>query len=236
MSTPQANDGLLFVYGECGPHVTEEEFDEWYNNDHAPARVALPDFSTALRYKAVDNKSPSRLAIYDITTPDALQSDAYKALSINASQKEKSIISRLALLNRRIYRRFLTYQNPDFDPNSLPAKVTLVVGMAPGTEEKEEDHNRWYSEEHLALMSKVPGFIRARRYKFVSSVELAGNADPASSPVAFPYITLYDWESTAYLNEPAYKEAISTPWTVKVFSEVAKSEQRLFELQETFAK
>ncbi|KAG6857058.1 hypothetical protein H0H87_010023 [Tephrocybe sp. NHM501043] len=238
MSAPEVtNDGLLFVYAECGPHVTEQEFNDWYDNDHAPLRLALPDFSTAVRYKAVDGKTPSWLAIYDTTTPEVLQSNAYKSLSLNAPAHEKSIISRLAFLNRRIYHRFQTIQNPKFNTATpLPAAVVLVVGMKPTSLEKEEDVNNWYSEEHLALMSKVPGFIRARRFKLVSSIELAGKADPASPAVAFPYVTLYDWESAAYVNEPAFKEAISTPWTVNVFSEVADSELRLFGLHKRFAK
>ncbi|KAG6853300.1 hypothetical protein C0991_005355 [Blastosporella zonata] len=236
MSAQQVDDGLLFVYGERGPHVTEEEFNEWYDV-HAAVRLSLPEFSSAVRYKAEDGKTPSWLAIYDTTTPEVLKSDAYKALSTNAPPNEKDIISRLAVLNRRIYHRFQTFQKPGFDAALVPAPVVLVVGVLPSTVEKEEDINKWYAEEHLALMSKVPGFIRARRYKLVSSVELAGKADPASPAVAFPYVTLYEWESAAYADEPAFKEAVSTRWSVKLLNDQdIPSEMRLFGLYKSFVR
>jgi len=235
MSSQEVDNCLLFAYGECGPDVTEDEFNDWYDNEHAPARLALPGISTAIRYKATDGKPPSWLATFDITTLDVLKSDAYRSLSANASPNEKSIVSRLATLHRRVYSRFATVQNLDVGVTALPSKFTLVVGLAPSPD-KEEDVNKWYEEEHLKLMSKVPGFIRARRYKLVSDVELAGKADPNSPAVAFPYVTLYDWESDAYTNEPSFKEAISTPWSAKVLAEVPSSELRLFALYKNFSK
>ncbi|KAF8068617.1 hypothetical protein FPV67DRAFT_1414813 [Lyophyllum atratum] len=235
MPSQDVDNGLLFVYGECGPDVTEGDFNDWYDNEHAPARLTVPGISTAIRYKATDGKPPSWLATYDVTTPDVLQSDAYRSLGVNASANEKSIISRLATLHRGIYNRIATVQNPDVGATALPSKFTLVVGMAPSPD-KEEDFNKWYEEEHLGLMSKVPGFIRARRYKLVSEVELAGKADPTSLAVAFPYVALYDWESDAYTKEPSFTEAISTPWSAKVLAEVPRLELRLFALHRDFSK
>ncbi|KAH0578343.1 hypothetical protein J132_08688 [Termitomyces sp. J132] len=236
-STTRVNDALLFVYGECGPYVTEEEFNEWYDKEHVPARLVLSDFSTAARYKAADGKSPSWLAIYDVTTPEVLQSDAYKTLSVNASANEKFIISRLAVLHRGVYRLCLTIENPSPGSALLPGKVVVVVGILPKTPEQEEEIDRWYSVEHLPLLSKVPGLIRARRYKLLNDVELAGKADPTSPTIAFPLLTLYDWESASFADEPAYKEAISTSWSSKLLTKVGEGlEVRSFSLYKSFAK
>ncbi|KAG6860263.1 hypothetical protein C0995_013507 [Termitomyces sp. Mi166 len=236
MAASQVNAGLLFVYGECGPSVTEEEFNEWYDKEHVPARLALPEFSTAARYQAADRKSPSWLAIYDMTTVEVLQGDAYRALSVNASATEKSIISRLAVLHRGVYRLFLTVENPDLDAALLPGKIVLAAGILPNTPEQEEEIDRWYSHEHLPLLSKVPGFIRARRFKLLGDDERAGKADPSSPVIAFPHLTLYDWESASFVDEPAYKEAVSTPWASKLVTELAGSEIRPFTLYRSFAK
>lgn len=236
MSAQDVDDGLLFVYGECGPNVTEEEFNDWYDNQHAPARLTVPGISSAARYKTTDGKAPSWLALYDAMNTDVLQSDAYKALSAHASSQEKSIISRLATLNRRIYSRFATFQGPAISATALPSKFVLVVGVEPAPE-KEEEVNRWYEEEHLGLMSKVPGFIRARRYKLVSHLELAGQANASPTQVVpFPYVTLYDWENGAYTVDIAFQAAISTPWSAKVLAELPSSEFRLFALHEGFSK
>ncbi|GLB45171.1 hypothetical protein LshimejAT787_2000760 [Lyophyllum shimeji] len=237
MSAPEAEDsGLLFVYGECGPNVTEDEFNNWYDNEHAPLRLTVPGISSAARYKTTDGKAPSWLALYDAMNPGVLQGEPYKALSAQASGREKSIVSRLATLNRRIYDRFTTVKSPNFSAASLPAKFVLVVGIEPAPE-KEEEVNRWYDEEHLDLMSKVPGFIRARRYKLVSHLELAGQANASPTQVLpFPYLTLYDWETDPYTADIAFQAAISTPWSAKVLGELPSSEFRLFALHEGFSK
>ncbi|KAG6886142.1 hypothetical protein C0992_004601 [Termitomyces sp. T32_za158] len=237
MASPRENNCLLLVYGECGQYVTEEEFNEWYDNEHVPARLALSDFSTAARYKAADGKSPSWLAIYDATTTDVLQSGVYKALFANASANEKSIISRIAVLHRAVYHLDLTVENPIIGTNSLPARVVLVVGDQDNNSHVgKEEVERWYLNEHLPLLSKVPGFIRSRRYKLVSDVELAGKADPTSPIISFPKLTLYDLENASFLNEPAYREAISMPWALKMMPQAATSEIRSFSLYKGFAK
>ncbi|KAG5642177.1 hypothetical protein DXG03_003440 [Asterophora parasitica] len=237
MSSAQEDSGLLFVYGECGSDVTEEEFNDWYDNEHAPARLALPGISTGFRYKAPDGTTPSWLAIYDTTTPEYLQKDAYKSLSINASEREKSIVSRLAILNRRIYTRIATLEKPGFDAAAdLPAKALLVTGRQPASPEGEEDLNRWYTEEHFVLLAKVPGFLRARRYKLVSQIELAGKADVNPPSVAYPYLAVYEFDHEAFRDDPAFKAAVSTAWTAKVNSQTAGSEKRLFVLHKSFSK
>ncbi|RDB30768.1 hypothetical protein Hypma_005732 [Hypsizygus marmoreus] len=233
---PASDDGLLFVYADLGPKVKEVDFNDWYDNEHAPARLTVPGFSTAGRYKAVDTQPPSWLALYDITSPEVIQSDAYKALSAQASSTEKEIISCLSTLSRRVYTRFATFESPTLSTDSFPSKFVLVVGFEP-TRDREEEMNAWYANEHLELLSKVPGFLRARRYRLVSSVELAGNPDEkAKAPVPFPYLTLYEWETDAYATTPEFKDAISTPWSVKVMGELVRSELRLFALHKSFSK
>ncbi|KAG6807166.1 hypothetical protein H0H93_001885, partial [Arthromyces matolae] len=131
--------------------------------------------------------------------------------------------------------RIKTVENPHLVANSLPSQTLVVVGLLPDGPDGEEDLNKWYAEEHLPLLSKVPGFIRARRYELVSNVELAGKADPANPVDAFPYITVYDWASDQYLDEPAYKEASATPWIKKIIADLKKLERRSFALHKNFA-
>jgi hypothetical protein len=49
----------------------------------------------------------------------------------------------------------------------------LAVDIHPQNAEIEVDHNKWYAEEHLDFLSKVPGFVRAQRFKRVNNIELA---------------------------------------------------------------
>lgn len=60
------NDGLLFVYSDPGP-VPMAEFDDWYDNEHGPARLTVPGVSAGYRFRALDDKAPRWLAYYEIS-------------------------------------------------------------------------------------------------------------------------------------------------------------------------
>lgn len=196
--------------------------------------MTIPGFSSAARYKSTDAKPPSWVAIYDMDSPDVALSEAYTALRNNASANEKSIISRLTLLNRRIYSHLATLESPQFNPNS-PAKFMLTVAMQP-TPENEAEFNRWYTEEHLGLLSKVPGFLRARRFKVVSHLELAGKADPSLAKTPPSYIAVYDWDRDSYTDTPEFASAISTPWSVRIRESIVEVDLKPFAFHKSFSR
>jgi hypothetical protein len=70
--------GLLLVMIEIDP-AHEEEFNRWYNEEHLPERLACPGFLSGRRFVAVEGE-PKYLALYDLESPDVLQSEAYKKI------------------------------------------------------------------------------------------------------------------------------------------------------------
>lgn len=66
----------------------------------------------------------------------------------------------------------------------------MVVGSNPVDPGREEDFNRWYSEEHLDHVLAVAGFTKARRYS-LSPVRPMADTEP--SP--FGYLALYEVEA-----------------------------------------
>ncbi|OLL33269.1 hypothetical protein BTH42_02565 [Burkholderia sp. SRS-W-2-2016] len=70
---------LLMVAMEP-PASLEEEFNDWYDTEHFPQRLALPGFVSASRWACIDGW-PRWLALYDLTSPDALNSAAYRSVS-----------------------------------------------------------------------------------------------------------------------------------------------------------
>ena len=94
-------DGLLFVYTDPGP-VPAAEFNDWYDNEHGPARLTVPGITSGSRFHALDDVAPPWLAYYEFR-PGTLDGPEYRALAENASAREKSIMSSLATLDRRVY-------------------------------------------------------------------------------------------------------------------------------------
>jgi hypothetical protein len=81
-------DDLLFVLSSPGS-VPLEEFNDWYDNEHVPARLATSGFGSIARFRASDGLVPEWLATYEIT-PGLLGTPAYQALVANGSAREKS--------------------------------------------------------------------------------------------------------------------------------------------------
>jgi hypothetical protein len=190
---------------------------------------------SATRYKAIDSNPPSWIASFDLASLDVMQSEVYKALRSNASVNEASIVSRLATLHRTVYTPFATLQKPGVTSASFPAPFLLTAAIEPSNAEIEEEQNKWYAEEHLPLLSKVPGFLRARRFKLVDHVELGGKADKNSIKPPAKYLTLYDFDRNTFFDTQEMKDVASSPWAQRM-QVLLNAESRLFALHKGFSK
>jgi hypothetical protein len=54
----------------------EEEFQDWYDNEHVPERMAVPGFETGQRF-VCQSGFPRYVAFYDLSSLDVLRSPAY---------------------------------------------------------------------------------------------------------------------------------------------------------------
>jgi len=80
----------------------------------------------------------------------------------------------------------------------------LLMVWADVPADREEEFNRWYNEEHLPERMAIPGFLSGARYEAVKG-----------GP---KHLAVYELESAAVLESPAYKkvQANPTPWTQKI--------------------
>ena len=76
--------GLLMVCDDV-PTDKEEEFNRWYNEEHIADLRAIPGFLNAARYVAVSG-GPSYLAMYELESPEVVQSEAYRRHQENPSE------------------------------------------------------------------------------------------------------------------------------------------------------
>ena len=84
----------------------------------------------------------------------------------------------------------------------------LLMVWAEVPADKEPEFNRWYNEEHVAERLAVPGFLNAARYEAVKG-----------GP---KHLAVYELESPAVLDSPAYKQVLAnpTPWTKRCSPDV----------------
>ena len=73
--------GLLLATMEPPPAI-EEEFQDWYDNEHFPERRDCEGFLTAGRYVCLDGW-PKYLALYDLADTAVLHGPAYAAIAVH---------------------------------------------------------------------------------------------------------------------------------------------------------
>ncbi len=71
--------GLLLAMMEP-PSVHDAEFNDWYDNEHLPERLAVDGFLNARRFVCIEGW-PRYLALYDLATVDVLHSPGYFAIA-----------------------------------------------------------------------------------------------------------------------------------------------------------
>ncbi|GKT52262.1 3-oxoadipate enol-lactonase 2 [Colletotrichum spaethianum] len=213
MATP----GMLYVTMQPKPGLALEQFHEWYNNEHGPTRLRLPQiFTNGLRYRANDGKEPSFLAVYDVTSMSHLETPTYTTLRANRSAREAETIGQVEV-TRYFYDLVTEQKAPLFLPiEQLSDKeaegIELVaVETTLKDESAEPEFKKWYGEEHIPMVSKVPGWLRTRLFK-ISSI-----GDGAGSKTT--YLALHDYARTNGLGGPEHKASVATAWG----AEVAKS-------------
>ncbi|KAF8161752.1 hypothetical protein K438DRAFT_306327 [Mycena galopus ATCC 62051] len=104
-----------------------------------------------------------------------------------------------------------------------PGKHYLVLnGMTPD-DVAEQAFNDWYRQEHIPMLSAVPGWRSSARFRLLSA---------SQNPPR--YLALHEWEIRDAFETPEFKAARNTPWRTQVVVEqVKKKERHLLEYQGT---
>jgi hypothetical protein len=176
----------------------------------------VPGLGPAYRYRALDELKPPWLALYELDRPDVIESPEYKALGAKASDRDKSVGAALATLDRRVYEQI----SEDGSPVGRPAPVILAVALSV-PEGNEDDLAAWYTEEHIPMLLKVPGWRRIRRFRLTRALDAPGPA----------FLSVHELAGPEVLEDPGYRAAISTPWRDRVVASALRRERRVFGLR-----
>lgn len=231
--------GILYVTMQPKPDLPDSQFHDWYNNEHGPTRLRIPFFTNGFRYRASDlegaaatEAKPEWMAVYDITDMAELTRDTYLRLRFQPvkSQREADTMAKIKV-DRKLYDFVESRESKEFKElekvdNEGEGNVIVAVflDLHEGAGKKEE-LDKWYREEHIDLLSKVPGWLRTRR--FVTS-----SIDP-KAPVE--YLALHEYAPKNGLGGSEFVAATTTPWNKEVMTKVVKEKRRrVYDLYYTF--
>jgi hypothetical protein len=178
----------------------EDEYNKWYDHQHALDVVAIPGFVSAQRfvknelplYRIVDLQVPKYLIIYKIVTDDveAVFREVNRRL-----QTGETVISptfdRTTSVSY-VYRPFRPeIKGVGGEPEKAkPGAKNLYVQVVftAMVEGKESEFNRFYDDHHAPELAAIPGFVSAQRM-------ILARATNASIP-ATKYLALFRVETS----------------------------------------
>ncbi|KAL1853562.1 hypothetical protein Daus18300_011766 [Diaporthe australafricana] len=219
-----SNPGILYVTMQPKPGLSLDQFHEWYNNEHGPTRLHLPHiFANGLRYAATDSEEPHFLAAYDVTSMSHLDTPTYTSLRENRSPREAQTIGQVDV-KRYFYDLVSERKSPLFlpieqltDTEAEGLVLVAVENTVTAAEGAEQALDKWYEEEHIPMLSKVPGWLRTRRFRTATSLD-------KNAPLK--YLTLHEYAKENGLGGPEYKAATSTKWREEIFANVIGNKHR----------
>ena len=79
IETHKRQSGILMALMDP-PHADEQEFHDWYDQEHIPERVAIPGFQVVQRYVCLEGW-PRYMALYDLDHLGLLNEAEYSAIA-----------------------------------------------------------------------------------------------------------------------------------------------------------
>jgi hypothetical protein len=209
------NFGLLLTMTEP-PAAAEDEFNAWYDSEHIPERLSIPGFLSARRWQAeVPPREGKYLATYELVSPRVIETSEY----LGHVGDGLTPWSKRMLGDCTVFRRWACEQiTPgDAQPSLMSHALFVAIGDVPV--EWEDEFNLWYDEEHMPMLARVPGVLRARRFR-----------DPRGNP---RYVALYDLADAAVIEHPDWTAAVATEWSRRI-DQITRSREWILRLYRSY--
>lgn len=183
----------------------EDTFHDWYDTEHIPIRMAAPGFIGAKRYREIGNNK--YLAVYEMESPEALNTEVYKKIKGEPSERTQWMLANVSGFTRYTATLIGEQVNQAVTGNPYDAPVLYPV-MFSVPEEREEEFNRWYEEDHVPTLLKNERWLACRRYKIFSG-----------EPENWTHLALHYLVDAEVLDCEERQVARRSPWRAKLAEE-----------------
>ncbi|KAH8100921.1 hypothetical protein BXZ70DRAFT_137015 [Cristinia sonorae] len=238
--TIMPRSAFLVDYSEPGDGIPQDLFDDWYNNEHIPARVANPLFSRWVRLEAIDGKEPKLGAAYDVTLPDDTPVSALTSLWEAQSDREKKILGESKLFDRRIYEILnearIPPPSPSFDINAAAPIIVIrtldIKDDAP--EDMESQFFEWWLAEDVPFLSSIPGWTRSRLFVLKES-EYSG-VDAGKQKKQAKYLGVHEWSNPDFEKHPQFLALEASPRRAEIVKNLIFGERRVLKVSKQWTR
>lgn len=169
------------------------KFDAWYCNTHLPVFADEYQMRRMRRY-AVPSRT-SYLAIGELDEASQRERDAIAAPAM-VEHMERFIGQPLATLRRR-----------DAGEDAVDAAIVYPAFLRV-PQDRLQEIDRWYDEEHLPILLSCPQWVMARRFRIT-----------AARGTHYNHVALHYLTDLRALQSPQRDRARDTPWRDKLMAE-----------------
>lgn len=206
---------LLWVNSRPRPEsgVDDGLWLKWYTEEHVPDLVNSKTAVRAAMYRetfdfagASKEQPPRRyLVLYQTDFEECLKSKEYMNDVRHSSElwPATTPTTDVGDFNARNYRLIQDYDPDSRGETAPPFCVTVEMDPVDGA-----DFHKWYQDEHLDMLHKLPGYRRSSRYAIGPKTPLT-EGEPAK------YLAIHEMDGLAGLDSEEGKAANNTPWTIK---------------------
>lgn len=147
--------GLLLVMTETPPDL-EAEFNDWYDREHLPERLAIPGFASARRWQADLKPGEGKyLASYELESAAVLESPSYLAKFRDAPTPWTSRM----LGACTVFRRWACEQVIPGDALPNPAAKALLMACGNSPTHKMASPANALGARHFVASSGTPRYV-----------------------------------------------------------------------------
>ncbi|ENI04658.1 hypothetical protein COCC4DRAFT_81629 [Bipolaris maydis ATCC 48331] len=220
--------------------LSVDKYSDWYENKHIKDVLVLPGAVAAVKYQAVERPVKDGgeertysgdmpwLVVYEL--PDMVgfrESDGFKNMSQRnpPTQAEIDTIYMNTQFAIRFYEEVQRFEGEKAKENGALEPPSDIASTT--------DFDKWYREEHIPLLSRMPGFIRSRRYEVKTAYTIKQLQPSDDMQIVPKYYALHEFGGEA-LPWKQIEESVGTEWAKKVMGSVQKAEVGWYKVKRVY--
>ena len=184
--------GATILYTEMSPDIDwEDDFNHWYDTHHIPVRTEIPGLIGAQRYRDPDR--PTYLAIYEISSPEVMESAPYKKVRAQPNAQSAWMLSNVGNYSRYVCNEIQTACNQEWSENILNSPFVYSVFYSV-PDKSSEEFIRWNTEEFHPML------LKSEHWQGIRLLEISEGEPQPWTHLSINYLTNLDkaFDSSAF--------------------------------------
>lgn len=205
--------GILYILVSPSHEASAEQVHAWFTT----TKTLIPGLLAATTYSALDEQKPEHLGVYELQ--DSSDTNLAQILQDAESRKFESV-------ELRVYILFSEKTSPKHAHADVAGdngeRVFRTLALQPGPELPVQDYNDWYEQEHIPLLSIVPGWLRSTRWVLKDATSSNHSSEQEKKKLS-DFLAIHEWESMASFKTEEFKQATNTPWRDRIIPKIDKT-------------